>query len=749
MVQVNVLYPKIQSGKIELDNWYQIVIENNQYLDLGLIKTSISFLQDLKNSNNISYNDHDFLSGLETATILTELKMDTDSIVVGLLISIYNNKKNNTDNINLILEKITQIFNKNITTLLDGVIKMDAIRHISSNMSNSNTGDKFRKMLLAMVSDPRVVVISLADHLCELRACKKQNIAIQQELANETRFIFAPLANRLGIGQLKWELEDLSFRYLEPDLYKQIAKNLDEKRINRDQYIVNLIDIIKINLQKNNIEAEVTGRVKHIYSIWRKMHRKSLNFDDLYDIRAVRIIVKNITECYTALGIVHSLWHYIPKEFDDYIATPKENGYQSLHTAVVGPEGKTVEVQIRTEQMHNDSELGVAAHWRYKEGVAFDSSFEAKIAWLRQIIDWQDELSSKDTDLLEEIKNNIAEDRVYVLTPNGDVFDLPEAATPLDFAYHVHTDIGNKCIGAKINNKIVPLTYKLETGDRIEILTRSNANPSLDWLNPHFGFVTTSRARSKIQSWFKKQDYSKNLSIGKELLDKELHRFNIKHNDINLNKIAQKLNYKTIDNLIAAIGYGEVKSGHILNLSGAVIKAIEQESNTAQDLPHISKNIKSNKTAINTKTVQVSGVDNLLTSIANCCKPIPGNPIIGYVTQERGITIHNKDCLNIKHIQEINPERLIDVNWDKNAANLFFAVDILIEAIDRQDLLRDIINLLSSEKIKIINMNTAKSKQGLANIYLSIEISSVEDLGKILDKLQALPNVNMAKKISK
>lgn len=762
MVQVNTLYAAIQAGTIELESWLNGILHDNKNLDKVKIKAVIYFLNDLlsvsQNSGlNGKFSKKQFLFSLETATILTELHMDTDSIVVALLLSVYHS--------NLIAKDvIAEKFGRHILDLLNGVVKMDAIKNIQSKLESSGTSlmnndqkaDQLRKMFIAMVSDPRVVVIRLADHLCELRSANKASNEVKEKLANETKLIYGPLANRLGIGQIKWELEDLAFRYLEQDEYKKIAKLLDEKRIDRDNYIINLTDNIKKILENNNINAQVNGRVKHIYSIWRKMQRKNIDYSELYDIRAIRVLTHNITECYTVLGLVHSLWRHIPKEFDDYIATPKENGYQSLHTAVIGPEGKTVEVQIRTFNMHKDSELGVAAHWRYKEAVAHDRSFETKIAWLRQLIAWQDEVSSA-SELLEELKTDIAEERVYVFTPGGDVIDLPEGATPLDFAYNIHSDIGNKCRGAIVNGKMVQLTYQLVTGDRVEILTKNNSHPSRDWLNPHFNYLKTPRARAKVHAWFKKQDYGRNIEEGRELFDRELQRLGIGH--IDLSRVLNKLNFKSEDDVLAGIGRGDIKISQILHAANVIIHAhksmvtMDNKHDGRVDvlpIPDIIKKQSNNSNVKNIKGINIHGVDNLLTTLAGCCKPIPGNPIIGYVSQGKGITIHCQDCQNVYHIQNIHPERLVEVNWgDSDAANnLLFSVDIFIQSRDRYGLLRDITGLLSAEKINISNLKTDTDKQSLVHTYLTIDVRSVDELGRILVRIQALPNVLVAKRIS-
>lgn len=737
MVQINQLYPKIISGEIQPAQWLQTLGTTNKYLNIADISKILNFITPKIKSDDLAVS-------LEVATTLADLNMDTESVIVGLLLNPVRKDIISIDSVN-------KNFGKGVYTLLTGVIKMDAINGIQEKLDlienpvNTDTkADQIRKMLIAMVKDPRVVVIRLSEHLSELRLVAKSSNEEKQQLANETKLIYAPLANRLGIGQIKWQLEDYAFRYLSPDIYKRIAKLLDEKRIDRDNYISDLIEELKNRLSAENIQCEVTGRVKHIYSIWRKMQRKNIEFDELYDIRAVRILTNNIRDCYAALGLVHGAWRHIPKEFDDYIATPKDNGYQSLHTAVFGPKGKIIEIQIRTHSMHNDSELGVAAHWRYKEGVAHDKSFESKIAWLRQLIEWQDEVTST-SDLLEELKTDINEDRVYVLTPKGDVFDLPEGATPLDLAYLVHTDIGHKCCGAKVNAKMVSLTYKLETGDQVEILTRNNSHPSRDWLNPHFNFIKTPRARSKVQAWFKRQDFSHNVVDGKAIFERELQRLDV--DSIDFAPVIDKLNFKTEDDIMAALARGDIKLSHILHAANI---DTNKKSSTEQ-LPIISilsaAKADSVKSRSSGKGISILGVDNLLTSIAGCCKPIPGNLIIGYISQGRGITIHCDDCLNIEQIKDRHPERLIEVSWGINAESMKFSADIFLISRDRQGLLRDVTGLISAEKANILNLKTDTDKDGMVHTYITIEVNGLDYLNKLLDKLQALPSVIKAQRM--
>jgi GTP pyrophosphokinase len=506
-----------------------------------------------------------------------------------------------------------------------------------------------------MVEDIRVVLIKLAERTQTLRNLSGAPAEQQQQIAQETQSIFAPLANRLGVWQIKWELEDLSTRYLEPALYKQVAKLLDERRVDREQYISDVIAQLRQKLESTGIRGEVSGRPKHIYSIINKMKRKHLDFDQLYDVRAVRVLVDDIEQCYAALSIVHELWQPIQQEFDDYIARPKSNGYRSLHTAVLGPRELPVEVQIRTRQMHHDSELGVAAHWRYKENRKSERSVDDKIAWLRQILEWKSELA--DNGLQEQFKNEVLQDRVYVLTPQGKVIDLPVGATPVDFAYVVHTDLGHRTRGAKIDGNIVPLNTRLQNGQRIEILTTKQGGPSRDWLSPRLGFLQSARARAKVRRWFSEQNLDDSISQGRILLDRELHRLGV--TDINQEKLAQRLHFNKLDDLLAGLGRSEITARRIA-------LAIQQELPTRTIVPQVAAARPAAQRASSTG-VLVAGVDNLMIRMAKCCKPEAPLAIVGYVTRDRGITIHTRDCSFMLRVPEDKQDRLLEAEWAKKA----------------------------------------------------------------------------------
>ncbi|MGL5324109.1 MAG: GTP diphosphokinase, partial [Aeromonas sp.] len=607
-------------------------------------------------------------------------------------------------------ERMDEDFGPKIAKLVEGVLEMEAIRSLQT-LHRSETSpeqvDNVRRMLLAMVEDVRAVVIKLAERIACLREAKKADEETRVLMAQEITNIYAPLANRLGIGQLKWELEDLAFRYLHPETYKQIAKQLDEKRLDRERYIREFVQSLRDALKEAGVEAEVYGRPKHIYSIWRKMQKKHLEFNELFDVRAVRVVTKRLQDCYAALGIVHTHFHHIPREFDDYVANPKPNGYQSIHTVVVGPEGKTVEIQIRTDQMHQDAELGVAAHWRYKEGPQAGgkaNTFEDKIEWLRKLLAWQEDLSESGS-LLEDLRSQVFEDRVYVFTPKGDVIDLPAGATPLDFAYHVHSMIGHRCIGAKIDGRIVPFTYALQTGDQVEVITQKEPNPSRDWMNPNAGFLRSSRARAKVATWFRKLDRDKNIVAGRELFEKELDRHNLSMSKIDKGNMLRRFNLESTDDLLAGIGSGDIRINQVLNYLDTCYNKPTAEEEDRRLLERLEQKANAPMRHKPKDHIVVEGVGNLMTHIARCCQPIPGDAIQGFITMGRGVSIHREDCEQLKELSRRNPERLIDAVWGENYSG-GYSLTIRIISNDRSGLLRDITTVLANEKINVMGVRS-------------------------------------------
>jgi GTP pyrophosphokinase len=594
---------------------------------------------------------------LGSAAILSGMNMDYETIAATILHAAPEFLENWED-------KLEKDFGANVKMLVEGISRMERIRLFSEVRGAKDKNEtaqqieSLRKMLLAMVQDIRVVLIKLAERTQTLRNLSGANPEQQKQIAQETRSIFAPLANRLGVWQLKWELEDLSVRYLEPELYKKVAKLLDERRVNRELYISDVLAQLKQSLSQASIPAEVTGRPKHIYSIINKMKRKQVDFRELYDVRAVRILVDDsrvdgIRACYTALGLVHELWPPIDGEFDDYIAHPKSNNYRSLHTAVIGPRGLALEVQIRTHEMHQHSELGVAAHWRYKEGGKSDTRFDEKIAWLRQILEWKEELADQGN-LQEQFKNELFHDQVYVLTPQGKVIDLPKGATPVDFAYTLHTDLGHRTRGAKVDGSIVPLSYQLQNGQRVEILTTKQGGPSRDWINPALSFLQSARARARVRAWFKNQNIDESIAQGRTQLDRELHRLGI--TSINQEKLAQRLHFNKLEDFLAAIGRNEITMRRI-------DVAIQDELPT-KAIEATKPKLFRPATGRNENTdITVGGVNNLMTRIAKCCSPSPGDDIVGYVTRDRGITIHRKDCAFMLRVTENRRDRMLTAQW--------------------------------------------------------------------------------------
>ncbi|MGB2740837.1 MAG: GTP diphosphokinase [Cognaticolwellia sp.] len=680
---------------------------------------------------------------LEMVEILSGLNLDTDSLCAAFICPLYEYEC-------ISLEYIEENFSKQIYLLCKGVGQMEAIKALQQSQSSQvsvNQIDNIRRMLLAMVEDVRAVVIKLAERLCHLRLVKNSDEETRVLAAKETSNIYAPLANRLGIGQLKWELEDLSFRYLHPDVYKNIAQQLDEKRLDRERYMTEFVDNIAKQLKSSAIKGIVYGRPKHIYSIWKKMQQKSLDFEQLFDVRAVRIIVDELQGCYGALGLVHTSWKHLSKEFDDYVATPKSNGYQSIHTVVIGPEGKAIEVQIRTQQMDDDAELGVAAHWRYKEGSASGkaSGFDDKVSWLRKILQWQEDVSESG-ELLEELRSQVFEDRIYVFTPSGDVIDLPSGATPLDFAYYIHSNVGHSCIGAKVFGRIVPFTHTLQTGDQVEVLRSKTLNPSRDWLNPSLNYLHTPRARAKVQHFFRLLDRDKNLAAGKEMLETALAKQQLSIAKVDLTVAIDRFNFTTKDDLLAAIGSGNTR---LLQ----VVHCLQQEDEKSKpeveiDPQSLIKQPQQNDTqAGDSNGITVSGVGNLLTHMAKCCHPVPGDEISGFITQGRGISVHRVDCEQLASSLNQQPEREVEVQWGMGNKKSY-QVSINIIGGDRQGLLRDISTIISNERVSIIGIesNTDNAKQSMS-MTIKVEITNNEALTRLLAKLNQLDDVVEVKRL--
>ncbi|HRF44338.1 MAG TPA: GTP diphosphokinase [Candidatus Competibacteraceae bacterium] len=664
---------------------------------------------------------------LAVADLLADLGMDHETAAAALLHQTVADGQ-------LALLDIREQFGEAVAHLVDGVIKLDVIGELHQTSQHIGRQlESLRKMLLAMAQDLRVVLIRLAMQLHILRQLGQLAPEEQQRIARETLDVFSPLANRLGIGRIKWEMEDLALRYLEPITYKQLATALDQRRADREQYIAHAMEELRAYLQDARLRAEVSGRVKHIYSIWRKMQHKKLSFEQIFDVRAVRILVETVNDCYAALGVVHAHWNHIHQEFDDYIAHPKPNGYQSLHTAVVGSEGRNLEVQIRTFEMHRNAELGIAAHWRYKEGGNKGPGEAAaqQIAWLRQMLEYR-EGDTDDGDLLERFKAEAFQDRVYAITPKGTIVELPQGATPLDFAYHVHTEVGHRCRGAKVNGRIVPLTYELKNGEQVDILTTKTSGPSRDWLSPHLGYVKSNRARAKIRQWFIQQDQDNSITAGRAALEREFQRLGIR--SLKLEKVAERLGFTKPDELFATIGHGALTTSQVVS---KVQDLLPQAPPAGDNLPVIRKP----KTPEPSKgDVRIRGVGQLMTQIAHCCQPAPFEPIAGYITQGRGVTIHRQDCTNLLALANQHSERIIEVSWGETPAT--YPVDIMIIAHDRSGLLRDIASILANEQVNVLGANTLTDREtSIARMGLTLEITDVLQLSRMLDKISQLRNV--------
>ena len=724
--------------------------------DRELIERAYSFAEKAHHNQKRASGEPYITHCVAVAGILVELNVPPTVIVSALL-------HDTVEDTDVTLEDIKKEFGEEVAKLVDGVTKLTQLpniyrsdQHAENNYYNEEIDDSIsdnekdseitahqksrfrkkdlrnetlRKTFIAMGEDVRVILIKLADRLHNMRTLNYVKPEKRKQIAQETLDIFAPLANRLGIWRIKWELEDLSFRYVNPDKYKEIANKLAERRSNREEEIAKIIHDLKTIMQKASIDVDISGRPKHIYSIYRKMTDKGKPFEMVRDLRAVRLLVPDIPCCYTALGLIHTKWHPIPYEFDDYIAAPKDNFYQSIHTAVIYDDGLPLEVQIRTPEMHQEAEYGIAAHWRYKEkSKQRDENYEQRINWLRKLMEWRQDVVDAQ-EFVDSMKSDVFEDRVYVFTPNGDIIDLPNGSTPIDFAYHVHTEIGHRCRGAKINGKLVNLEYVLKTGDRVEILTSKHGGPSRDWLNQNLGLVKTQRAKTKIRHWFKRQDREQNLTQGKLMLERDLKRLGMINTG--LDKVINATDYKNVDELYVALGCGDISLGRIINLLGDVDKAKE---------PFFDTQVVTER-KVDANAVKVLGLRGLLTSFAKCCNPAPGDEIIGYITRGRGATIHRRDCPNILRLKD--KERLVKVSWGE--AQNTFPVSVLIKAYDRQGLMSDISKILDNESINLLDINL-KLNHNLASINTVLEVNNIAQLSRVLTKIENLPNIMEAKR---
>ncbi len=744
---------------MNFEDLQKILPENYSVVDRELIKNAYQFAEQAHRGQLRASGEPYITHCVAVAYILAELKVPPVIIAAALL-------HDTVEDTSVTLDDLKEKFGDEITSLVDGVTKLTNLPRVTrgekqpkekedtaESVSESNVkhaeGDELilgdmleksrrkdlatetlRKTLMAMGDDVRVVMIKLADRLHNMRTLSYIPESKRYRIAKETLDIFAPLANRLGIWQIKWELEDLAFRYTQPEDFKAIAEKLADRRVNREAEVKKIIVDLEKVLTEGGIKAEISGRSKHIYSIYQKMVQKDKAFENVRDLRGVRLIVQDIPSCYAVLGIIHTHWRPIPNEFDDYIAAPKDNFYQSIHTSVIYTDGKPLEVQIRTEEMHHAAEYGIASHWLYKEKGSQDDHYQQRINWLRKLMEWRQDVEDAE-EFVNGVKSDVFEDQVYVFTPRGDIIDLPVGATPIDFAYTVHTEVGNRCRGAKINGKLVSLDYHLKTGDQVEILTAKRGGPSRDWLNTHLGLVNTQRARAKIRQWFKKQDREQNLSQGRDMLDREMKRLGIV--DLDIDDLRKSFDYKSTDDLYVALGCGDLAIGKIIN------HIQEVEKSTEDPLFSITPTTVERK---DSESVSVLGLKGILTSYAKCCNPAPGDEIVGYITRGRGATIHRVDCPNILRMKD--KERIVKVNWGE--AKRTFPVQVAIKAYDRQGLMGDITNVLGNEGINLRDINI-KISSNFATINLLLDIGDINQLSRVLTLMETLPNVMEAYRI--
>ena len=713
----------------------QKIKENCANVDLDVVNKAFNLAFEAHKEQKRESGEPYIIHPIDVAVILAELGMDTSTIVAGLLHDVIED----TD---YTYEDIKNIFSEEIANLVGGVTKITKMEYKSKEEQQA---DNFRKMLLAMANDIRVIIIKLADRLHNMRTLKYMPKEKQKRISKETLDIYAPLAHRLGISKVKWELEDLCFRYLHEEEYYDLVNQIAEKRVERETYIAKTIEDLYEKLEEAGIDSDIDGRPKHFYSIYRKMITKNKSIEQIFDLTAIRILVNSVKDCYEVLGIVHTIYKPIPGRFKDYIAMPKPNMYQSLHTTVIGPQGKTFEIQIRTFEMHKTAEYGIAAHWKYKEGDASDSkekSFENKLAWLRDMLEWQKETSDAE-EFMEGFKINLFTDEIFLFTPKGVVIDLPNGATPIDFAYRIHTDIGNKCVGAKVNGKIVPLDYQLKTGQIVEILTsNSSKGPNMDWLN----IAKSNQAKSKIRSWFKKAKKEENITKGKEVFERELKKQGVHYADIakgeSYDKFIKRYNINCMDDLYALVGLGAiVASSFILKLKEESLskdeKTKEENLNKAIE-ENISKTEKRKKE--NNYGVTVKGEDNLMVRFAKCCNPVPGDDILGYITKGRGVSIHRRDCSNLQNLIEEDSQKVVDVAWGV-AKGVAYMAEIQVKTEDRPGVLSDIMNVIVESKLPLNALNAKSAKSNLAYVNIKVKIDTVEQLKELMRKIRRLNGV--------
>jgi len=712
-------------------NVNDLLARTREYLPedrLALVKEAYSFAETAHQGQVRKSGDPFITHPLDTAMTVALLQLDAAAVAAALLHDVQ-------EDCGIPNAELAKRFGKEVARLVDGATKLERITWqapTGRGPDPSIQAENLRKMFLAMAEDVRVVIIKLADRLHNMRTLGALPEDKRQRIARETMEIYAPLASRLGIWQIARELEDLSFKHLQPDRYNEIAQLLAAKRVSRERYVAQVERIVRDELTKQGIEAEVQGRAKHLYSIYQKIEKyaaQGKSFNEIYDLMALRVTVNTVADCYSALGIVHGLWHSIPGQFDDYIGSPKESLYQSLHTTVLCLGGRPLEVQIRTHEMHRLAEYGVAAHWRYKEGGRREKQYEQRLSWLRQLLEWQREMSADD-EFVESVKAEFFQDQVFVYTPKGEVKDLPMGSTPIDFAFRIHTDVGYHCIGARVNGRLVPLNHQLQNGDVVEIMTsKSSRGPSRDWLNPNLGHLGTSQARERVRQWFKRQERQENIEKGSEMLDRELHRLGLALSDCQ-DELLRQFHQDNWEDFLARLGYGGI-SLHQVTPKLAHLLAPE-EAPTKEEAPPEAP-----AAPVYTSAIRVLGTGDLLTQLARCCNPVPGDAIIGYVTRSRGVTVHRSDCFNV--LQEDERERLVDVEWGRGGQ--LYPVAVRIEAWDRVGLMRDISTLVAEEHVNMGGVRTQEHADGTVSVFLTLETTGIEQLSRVLNKLESIRGV--------
>ncbi len=701
----------------------------NPHADIELLKKAYVFSAKVHSGHLRLSGEPYLIHPLEVAGILTQLKLDVASVATGFL-------HDAVEDTLTTLKEVRENFGEEITQLVDGLTK---ISQISLRSTEEGQAENYRKMILAMVKDIRVILIKLADRLHNMRTLEYQSPEKQMEIAHETLDIYAPLAHRLGIDWMKSELEDLAFKYLHPDLYEDIQRKIAKKEKERTRYIDEVNRILMKKFYENHIDGEVTGRIKQIYSLYLKMTDQNINFDQVYDITAFRVIVNTVKECYDVLGIIHSLWKPIPGKFKDYIGLPKENMYQSLHTSVIGPYGERIEIQIRTREMHKIADEGIAAHWKYKEGRIIEEADDKRFTWLRQLLEWQRDLKDS-AEFLETVKVDLFPNEVYVFTPKGAVKQFPRGSTPVDFAYAIHSDVGNHCVGAKVNRRIVSLKYEFRSGDTVEIMTSPNQKPSKDWLK----FAKTSRAKTKIRQWFKTEEWEKSITLGKDLLEKELRKYDLQQAKLiksgELAKVASEFSFKDVDDLIAAVGYGKVTANQII---GKILPPERLEQHGEEEEGRLKRLIQKVTRGGSKDALLIKGVDNIVVRYAGCCNPLPGDKVVGFITRGRGVTIHTSDC---KNIMDDDPNRRVDVEWD-SAKEYIYPVRIRIYSEDKKGMLADISNSITSNEANITNARVETTDEKKAIGTFEVEIRDLNHLKKVIKGLEKIKGVHRVERM--